>query len=538
MPQALSTSLPAQAHAPSPALEAPVLSPLTGVVPVPECDFVVFGGTGDLAMRKLLPALWHRDREGQLPDGARIIAVSRSDADDAGYRHEVEAAVDPAGEEATFARFARRLHHITLDATGDARRDSGWAALSDLLRGGEERVRVFYLATAPTLFGQVSRGLQAAGLVTSSSRVVLEKPIGWDLASARSINDEVGEVFGEQQIFRIDHYLGKETVQNLLVLRFANLLLEPLWNSNWIDHVQITAAETVGTGARSGYYDGSGALRDMVQNHLLQLLCLVAMEPPNRLDRDAVRDEKLKVLQALRPMNPADVARCTVRGQYRAGAVDGEPVPGYSTELGAPSETESFVALKTEVQNWRWAGVPFYLRTGKRMDRRASEIVVVFKAPPHHFKDKFIFADLAEKDCATCHKDPHKGRFGKRCSECHTESGWDETAEFHKNFVLSGVHFMLECADCHRDKRRLSGLGNDCKVCHQKDDVHQGTQPECASCHTQQFWSIASFKHSLTAFPLRGSGNGVKCLRQSFALGPGSALRFQRRLSRTNAPEK
>ncbi|HEX2075812.1 MAG TPA: glucose-6-phosphate dehydrogenase [Geodermatophilus sp.] len=350
---------------------------------MPDCDVIVFGGTGDLAIRKLLPALWHRDREGQLPESARIIAVSRSDASDAAYRDQVAAAVDPAGDQTTFARFLSRLRHITLDATGDVQRDPGWAALGDLLRGREDHVRVFYLATAPQLFGQVSRGLRTAGLVTPASRVVLEKPIGWDLASARAINDEVGEVFSEQQIFRIDHYLGKETVQNLLVLRFANMLLEPLWNNSWIDHVQITAAETVGTGARSGYYDASGALRDMVQNHLLQLLCLVAMEPPNRLDRDAVRDEKLKVLQALRPMDSGDVARCTVRGQYRAGAVDGEPVPGYCTELGQPSDTESFVALKAEVQNWRWAGVPFYLRTGKRLHKRTTEIVVQFKPVPH-----------------------------------------------------------------------------------------------------------------------------------------------------------
>jgi glucose-6-phosphate 1-dehydrogenase len=392
VPKVLSQSAPSQTPVSSPAPEPRLPSPLPAPpttqagVPVPDCDVIVFGGTGDLAMRKLLPALWHRDREGQLPGSARIIAVSRSEASDTDYRDQVGAVVGPAvatDDEAAFVRFAHRLHHVTLDATGEPARDPGWSALTDLLRGGDERVRVFYLATAPQLFGPVSRGLQAAGLVTPLSRVVLEKPIGWDLASARAINDEVGEVFDESQVFRIDHYLGKETVQNLLVLRFANTLLEPLWNSSWIDHVQITAAETVGTGDRSGYYDGSGALRDMVQNHLLQLLCLVAMEPPGRLDRDAVRDEKLKVLQALRPMAAGDVARCTVRGQYRAGAVDGEPVPGYSTELGTLSDTETFVALKTEVQNWRWAGVPFYLRTGKRLHKRTSEIVVQFKPVPH-----------------------------------------------------------------------------------------------------------------------------------------------------------
>ena len=245
--------------------------------------------------------------------------------------------------------------------------------------------RVFYLATAPGLFGDICRKIGEHDLNTAKSRVVLEKPIGRDLASARQINDSVGQVFAEDQIYRIDHYLGKETVQNLMVLRFANTLFEPLWHAATIDHVQITVAETIGVEARGGYYDRSGALRDMVQNHILQLLCLVAMEPPTCLTADAVRDEKLKVLRALKPITSTNVGQKTVRGQYRAGASDGEPVPGYLEEIGGDREsrTETFVVLKAEVENWRWAGVPFYLRTGKRLPTRTSEIVIQFRPIPH-----------------------------------------------------------------------------------------------------------------------------------------------------------
>jgi glucose-6-phosphate 1-dehydrogenase len=352
------------------------------------CDFTVFGGTGDLALRKLLPALYLRDRESQLPGDTRIIGVSRAELDDAGYRDEVRAALttylapdelDPAAVE----RLLTRLHHVTLDVE----HPDDWHQLHSLLKdrpAHEVTPRVFYLAVAPALFGSISRHLDEIGVVNERSRVVLEKPIGKDLASALAVNDAVGQVFQESQIFRIDHYLGKESVQNLLVTRFANTFLEPLWNSRWVDHVQITVAESLGVGERGGYYDHAGAMRDMVQNHLLQLLCLVAMEPPTHVGRETVRDEKLKVLQALKPMTTEDVSSETVRGRYDRGIVDGRDVASYAEDLGHDdSHTETFVALRAEVQNWRWAGVPFYLRTGKRMARRTSEIVVVFKAPPH-----------------------------------------------------------------------------------------------------------------------------------------------------------
>ena len=281
----------------------------------------------------------------------------------------------------TWDRFAGRLRHVQLDAMAA----DGWDRLHAALSDEAGRPRVFYLATAPALFGPTCQGLHDAGLITPHARVVLEKPIGTDLASAQAINDQVGAVFAEDQIFRIDHYLGKETVQNLMALRFANSLFEPLWSHGSIDHVQITVAENLGVEGRGGYYDKAGALRDMVQNHIVQLLCLVAMEPPAAFDADAVRDEKLKVLKALRPITPADIDTKTVRGQYKAGAIDGAPVVGYLDENGGntQSPTETLVVLKAEIENWRWAGVPFYLRTGKRMPARRSEIVVQYRPVPH-----------------------------------------------------------------------------------------------------------------------------------------------------------
>ena len=354
------------------------------IIPVQPFDLVVFGGTGDLASRKLMPALYFRDRDGQLPAEVRIVGLSRQAMDDAAYRTRIEEALAryvPKGDidEAVKQRFLARVHYVQLDITQEA----GWKTLGKLLNGGSERIRVFYLATAPDLFGAVAKHLGDYKLVTPTSRVVLEKPIGHDLASARTINDEVGRVFSERQIYRIDHYLGKETVQNLMALRFANSLFEPVWNHGEIDHVQITVAETVGVEGRAAYYNTAGALRDMVQNHLIQLLCLVAMEPPQHFEADAVRDEKMKVLRGLRPLRGPDVGTQVVRGQYTAGAIDGVAVPGFVDEVGAPTQTETFVALKANIDNWRWAGVPFYLRTGKRLPHRVSEIVVQFRNVPH-----------------------------------------------------------------------------------------------------------------------------------------------------------
>ncbi|OYX08973.1 MAG: glucose-6-phosphate dehydrogenase [Rhizobiales bacterium 32-66-8] len=359
------------------------------VIAVEPFDIVVFGATGDLAKRKLLPALFERDLAGQMPQEARIIGVSRRPMDSGEFRafardclENREGSTEPATPDAeALARFLERLHYIEVDAKSD----EGWQKLVHCLESGAERVRVFYLAVGPDLFDDICARIGAHGLVTPLTRVVVEKPVGKNLASARAVNAAVGKVFPEDSVFRIDHYLGKETVQNLMALRFGNALFEPVWNHAHIDHVQITVAESVGVAGRAGYYDTAGALRDMVQNHMLQLLCLVAMEPPVTMDADAVRDEKLKVLKALLPINEHNFQTVTVRGQYRAGASSGGAVPGYMDELGEEeaSHTETFVALKAEIGNWRWAGVPFYLRTGKRLAARMSEIVVAFRPIPH-----------------------------------------------------------------------------------------------------------------------------------------------------------
>jgi glucose-6-phosphate 1-dehydrogenase len=353
-------------------------------IPVPPFDLVVFGATGDLSLRKLFPALLHRFLDGQIPPQSRIIGAARSDLDTEAFRKMVEEArgkfaPGACGDEAKCAEFMEHVEYVRIDGSAPA---SEWGPLQKALRNGKNTARIFYLATAPSLFVTIAQHLAEAELVTPESRIVLEKPIGRDLASARQINDGVGAVFDEQHTFRIDHYLGKETVQNLLVLRFANMLVEPVWSRATIDHVQITVAEEIGVEGRGDYYDKSGALRDMVQNHMLQLLCLVALESPNSMDADAIRTEKLKVLSALRRIEAPDVAAKTVRGQYKAGLIDGQKVPGYAEEVGRSSKTETFAAIKAEVDNWRWAGVPFYLRTGKRMGARRSEIVVQFRDTP------------------------------------------------------------------------------------------------------------------------------------------------------------
>jgi len=338
---------------------------------------LLFGATGDLAQRMLLPSLCALDADRLVAPDLRIVGTARQGLDDEGYRAFARTALEkflPEDRKAAIDPFLERLHYQPLDANETAHFDS-LAAKVGPIGGG----LAIFLSTAPSLFGPTIAGLVGSGLAGEKTRIGLEKPLGTDLASSRVINDAVAAAFPENRIFRIDHYLGKETVQNLLALRFANLLFEPLWNAAHIDHVQITVAETVGLESRVGYYDGSGALRDMVQNHMLQLLALVAMEPPASFDSTAVRDEKVKVLRSLRKV----ACDQTVTGQYRAGAIGGQAVPGYDQELGKPSDTETFVALKAHVDNWRWKGVPFYLRTGKRLPERVTEIVVQFRNVPH-----------------------------------------------------------------------------------------------------------------------------------------------------------
>ena len=344
---------------------------------------VMFGATGDLAGRMLLPSLYGLDADGLLPDNLRIIGTARTELDDAGFRERADAALREHLPEGFYSagvaeRFLSRLHYVTLDINQLA----GFAKLAEAIGDPCHGVAIF-LSTAPSLFKPVIDGLAGAGLACPTVRMALEKPLGTDLESSREINDAVHAHFPEERVFRIDHYLGKETVQNLIALRFANLMFEPLWNSTHVDHVQITVAETVGLEGRGDYYDGAGALRDMVQNHMLQLLALVAMEPPSDFNATAVRDEKVKVLRALRPITGQDAEHVTVTGQYERGAIDGEPVSGYDDEIGHDSATETFVALKAHVDNWRWKGVPFYLRTGKRMPMRQTEIFIQFRDVPY-----------------------------------------------------------------------------------------------------------------------------------------------------------
>jgi glucose-6-phosphate 1-dehydrogenase len=349
-------------------------------------DLVFFGGTGDLTWRKLMPALFQAFRHGKLPAGGRILAVARDEQSDDKYRawlkerfQEVEGPKRPSDEE--FARFAELLHYRRMDLS----QPEHYARLKEWLGERNADTVVLYLATSPHLFPQICEQLGRAGLNGPQIRVVLEKPLGHDLRSAQEINRVVRSVFTERQAFRIDHYLGKPSVQNLMALRFGNALFEPLWRRESIANIQITLAEGIGVGTRGDFYDRTGALRDMIQNHALQLLTMIAMEPPSTSDADAIRDEKLKVLRSLKPFTEESVQRDVVRGQYRAGAIDGKPVAGYLDEVKVPKDSrcETFVALRTEVQNWRWAGVPFYLRTGKRLAARQAEIVVNFRPVPH-----------------------------------------------------------------------------------------------------------------------------------------------------------
>jgi len=353
----------------------------------PASLFVIFGATGDLSQRMLLPSMYGLQCDGLLPARMRILATARSELSQEAFRATVVAAIeqrvpvgerDPAQIQALLARI-EYLHASLEDSAAMMRLHQRICELRESGRGDV----VYHLSTAPKFYVDICRGLGSAGLGGIGTRVLLEKPIGNDLKSSIAINDGVARVFDEDRVFRVDHYLGKEGVQNLLALRFGNAFFEPLWNARLIEHVQISVAETVGVEGRGDYYDDSGAMRDMLQNHLLQLLCLTAMEPPSHFDPSAVRNEKLKVLRSLRPIADADIATHSVAGQYTAGAVEGKAVPGYREELGRESGTETFVALRAHIDNWRWSGVPFYLRTGKRMARRCSEIYLQFRDLPH-----------------------------------------------------------------------------------------------------------------------------------------------------------
>ncbi|BFN25401.1 glucose-6-phosphate 1-dehydrogenase [Pseudomonas sp. SCT] len=351
---------------------------------VEPCTLALFGALGDLALRKLFPALYQLDRAGLLPTETRLLALARESGEPASHlamieehlrRHVGERDLD----DAVLQRFMARLDYLSMDF----RRAEDFAALAD--KAGQVESIVAFFATPASVYGAICAGLAEAGLA-ERTRVVLEKPIGHDLESSREVNDAVARFFPEDRTYRIDHYLGKDTVQNLIALRFANSLFETQWNQNHISHVEITVAETVGIEGRWGYFDQAGQLRDMIQNHLLQLLCLIAMDPPSDLSADSIRDEKVKVLKALAPIAPEHLGQQLVRGQYVAGSILGRHVPGYLEEENSntQSDTETFVALRAEICNWRWAGVPFYLRTGKRMPQKLSQIVIHFKAPPHY----------------------------------------------------------------------------------------------------------------------------------------------------------
>ncbi|MCE3004057.1 MAG: glucose-6-phosphate dehydrogenase [Xanthomonadaceae bacterium] len=350
----------------------------------PATLLVIFGATGDLAQRMLLPSLYGLQRNGLLPQRLRILGTARSALDDAGFRTLVAESIArrvPQGEVSEAHLRALLERCVYQPATlGDM---TSMGALGERILSLRDGDVVYHLSTAPRFYAATCEALGAMGLGAKGTRVLLEKPIGHDLESAIAINDGVSCVFDEARVFRVDHYLGKEGVQNLLALRFGNALFEPLWNARHIAQVQITVAETVGVEGRGDYYDESGAMRDMLQNHLLQLLCLTAMEPPSQFDPSAVRNEKIKVLRSLRGIGAAEVAGHSIAGQYTPGAIDGHAVPGYRDELGRASGTETFVALRAHIDNWRWSGVPFYLRTGKRLPRRMTEIYIQFRAVPH-----------------------------------------------------------------------------------------------------------------------------------------------------------
>jgi glucose-6-phosphate 1-dehydrogenase len=401
-------------------------------------DLVFFGGTGDLVWRKLMPALFQAFRHDTLPEGGRIIGVGRDDLTDEQYRQQIQSRFEqvegdkrPNPEE--FARFASLLCYVRMDLS----KPEAYAALSNRLAERETNHVVMYLSTAPSLFTTVCEQLAANGLNTPKTRIVLEKPLGHDLASNRSINEAVGKVFKEQQIFRIDHYLGKPAVQNLFAMRFGNALFEPLWRREHIANIQITMAEELGVEKRGGFYETTGALRDMVQNHALQLLCAIAMEPPINAHADAIRDEKLKVLRALKRWTPETLSQHVIRGQYSAGNVEGKAVPGYREEQGVSpqSSTETFVALRTEIANWRWAGVPFYIRTGKRMASREAHIEINFRQTPH----EIFKSPVGHANKLVIHLQPKDGL------ELHLfAQGQSKRGESSGGVTLSPVHLDLD----------------------------------------------------------------------------------------------
>lgn len=349
------------------------------------CDFILYGGHGDLAFRKLMPALYHLVQDGNLSNESRIITVSRRDISQVEHINLVkeklkEFLINDDFDEEFFDKFQKQLSFIKVDFSDI----KDYEVLKKSLDLHEDRERVNYLSTSPDFFGTICQALHKWDLITLNTRVVLEKPLGKDLASSKVINKKVLEYFHEDQIYRIDHYLGKDTVQNILALRFSNRVFMPLWDSSSIDHVQITVAESVGVEGRGGYYNDYGALRDMIQNHLMQLLCLIAMEPPCSLEANSVRDEKVKVLRSIRPMSKDSISKNTVRAQYKAGSSDGKAVNGYLEDLNLEqSDTETYAAIRVDIDNFRWNGVPFYIRSGKRLQGRNSEIVIQFKGMPH-----------------------------------------------------------------------------------------------------------------------------------------------------------
>lgn len=354
---------------------------------------VIFGATGDLARRMLFPSLYFLDADQLLTSELKIVGAARSDLTDEAFRAEVKASVEERlgapVPDATWHRFSERLSYCP----GDASDPGTYKRLSAMISG--DRERVYYLSTSPSLYIPIVNGLASESLTAAPSRIIVEKPIGKSLETCEAINGAIGRHFDEPRIFRIDHYLGKEAVQNLIALRFANTLFEPLWNRHTVEHVQITVAETLGVGDRYPYYDDFGAIRDMVQNHLLQLLCLIAMEPPSSMNPESVRNEKVKVLRSLRPLRDVDLPVKTVRGQYARGMSEGQAVASYLEDGSASeSDTETFVALCAHIDNWRWKDVPFYLRTGKRLPHRSSQIVIQFRTVPHSiFGDTHLMAN-------------------------------------------------------------------------------------------------------------------------------------------------